>query len=45
MVDFVLELIGHLPRRLQQAIGLLIAAALFMFLVFLGYLYFTGNLW
>ncbi len=45
MVDFIFELIHRLPVSIQRAIAVILAAAIFMFLVFLGTLYFTGNLW
>ena len=44
IVDVLLELVGQLPRKVQRAIAWAIAAALFTFLVFLAYLFATGNL-
>ena len=44
IVDFLFELLGQMPRKVQRWVAWAIAAALFTFLVFLGYLAATGNL-
>lgn len=45
MVDLIFELIHRLPTAIQRVIAVSLAAAIFMFLVALVYLYFTNNLW
>lgn len=45
IVDVLFELVGQMPRKVQRLFAAIIAAALFTFLVFLVYLYATGNLW
>ena len=44
IVDVLFAMIELLPRKVQKAIAGALAAALFTFLVFLGYLAATGNL-
>ena len=44
IVDVLFELVEQLPGWAQRAIAWGIAAALFTFLVFLAYLFATGNL-
>ncbi|HEU4649828.1 MAG TPA: hypothetical protein VFS49_00295 [Croceibacterium sp.] len=44
IVDVLFELVEQMPRKVQLAIAWAIAAALFTFLVFLGYLAATGAL-
>ena len=45
ILDVFFEMIQLLPKKVQWVIAWLMAAALFTFFVFLGYLYVTGNLW
>jgi hypothetical protein len=45
VLDVFFELIQLLPNKVQWLIAGIIAALLVTFLVFLVYLYFTGNLW
>ncbi len=44
IVDVLFALVEQLPRKVQRAVAWTIGAALFTFLVFLGYLAATGNL-
>lgn len=44
IVDVFFELVEQLPKKVQRAIAWAIAATLFTFFVFLGYLAATGNL-
>ena len=44
IVDVLFELVGQMPKKVQTVVAGIIAAALFTFFVFLGYLFFTGNL-
>ena len=43
--DVVFAALRLLPKRIQAVIAAIIAATLISFFVYLGYLYFTGNLW
>jgi len=44
-LDVFFELIQRLPKKVQGVVAGVIAGLLFTFLIFLVYLYFTGNLW
>jgi hypothetical protein len=43
--DAVFAAIQLLPKRVQAVIAVVTAAMLISFFVYLGYLYFTGDLW
>ena len=43
--DVLVAAIQLLPKRVQAVIAVILAALLISFFGYLGYLYFSGNLW